>query len=110
MAYVNNFANNGRAYISGMRPILNKRALFSDTTETFIHPLQPTAYGLVTIKFRTARNNVDRVDLVSTRDIYPMEKIERDEQFDYYAAKMKTFFIISMFIQERSVFTTMSAA
>ena len=89
MAYVNNFANNGRAYISGMRPILNKRALFSDTTETFIHPLQPTAYGLVTIKFRTARNNVDRVDLVSTRDIYPMEKIERDEQFDYYAAEIQ---------------------
>ena len=28
-------------YISSMRPVLNKRALFSDTTEEYVTPSEP---------------------------------------------------------------------
>lgn len=41
--------------------IVNVAAFFSDTTEHFVTPAQPAAYDRVTIRFRTARNNVDRV-------------------------------------------------
>ena len=46
----------GGAYISSIKPILKKKALFSDTTENFVSPMQPTAYDLVTIRFRTGKN------------------------------------------------------
>ena len=44
-----------------MRPVLNKSALFSDSSADYVIPQEPNAYGLVTIRFRVAKNNVDRV-------------------------------------------------
>jgi alpha-glucosidase len=71
-------------YISGMRPIFNKRALFSDTTGEYIYPLEPAPYDQVTIRFRTALNNVDRVFLVTGGEKFLMNKGDSDENFDYY--------------------------
>lgn len=48
-------------YITAMRPVLNKKALFSDTTEDYVTPAEPSPYDLVTIRFRAAKNNIDRV-------------------------------------------------
>lgn len=72
-------------YISNMRPVINKSALFSDTTADYVSPAEPRAYDEVTIRFRTAKNNVDRVFLVTREQSYLMTKDMSDENFDYYA-------------------------
>ena len=36
-------------YINGMRPLLDKRALFSDTTEDYLIPSEPNPYSRITI-------------------------------------------------------------
>ena len=52
-------------YIAAMRPVFNRRALFTDTSAEYVIPEEPEPYSEVTIRFRTARNNVDRIFLVS---------------------------------------------
>lgn len=71
-------------YISSMRPLLTKRAVFSDTTENFVTPAEPTAYEKVKIRFRTAKSNVDRVLLVKGNESFLMLKESSDELFDYF--------------------------
>ena len=60
-------------YILNMRPVFNKEALFSDGTEYYRIPAEPKAGDTVTIKFRTQRNNVDSVYLVSQEQRVQME-------------------------------------
>ena len=38
-------AEKNQYYIAGMRPVINKEALFSDTTEDYVYPPEPSAYG-----------------------------------------------------------------
>lgn len=80
-------AEQQQQYISGMRPILNKRALFSDMTEEFVTPAEPMPYGTVTIRFRSAKNNIDRVFFVTHNQKELMLKDSSDELFDYYSAE-----------------------
>ncbi len=80
---------NNRRYISTMRPVFNKRALYTDTTEHFISPAEPAAYDKVTIKFRTAKNNVDRVLLVYKGERNLMYKTETEGNFDYYSFELQ---------------------
>ena len=51
-------------YILQMRPVFNKDALFSDSTENYRIPMEPVPGDRVTIRFRTLKNNVDEVYLV----------------------------------------------
>ncbi len=76
-------------YIAGMRPILRKQALYSDDTENFISPAQPSAYDLVTIRFRSAAYNIDHVYLVANGEKHLMEMESRDELFDYYRTQVQ---------------------
>ena len=71
-------------YINTMRPIFDKKALFTDMTEDYVNPPEPSAYGQVTIKFRTKKNNVDRVLFVCDNEKHLMLKRESDSYFDYY--------------------------
>ncbi len=71
-------------YISTMRPIFNRKGLFTDTTENYVTPAQPAPYDTVTIRFRTAVNNVDSIFFVKRGQRYLMHKAESDEVFDYY--------------------------
>jgi len=80
---------NNRLYIETMRPVFNKRALFTDTTEEYLSPAEPEPFDKVTVRFRTARNNVDRVLLVCGGEKYVMPKIESDKHFDYYAHEIQ---------------------
>ena len=73
-------------YIDNMTPVLNKRALFSDGTKMFRNPSEPMPGDDVTIRFRTARENVDTVTLIWGKTRVPMEKKETDKRFDYYEA------------------------
>ena len=68
---------------------INLRAFFSDTTESFVTPMQPTAYDLVTIRFRTPRDKANRVSVISKTGTFPMEKTEQDELYDYYSAEIQ---------------------
>lgn len=72
-------------YVGSMKPLLNKRALFSDTTSDYVTPSEPAKGEKVTIRFRTAKNNVDTVVLISKTGLFTMEKRESDLHFDYYA-------------------------
>ncbi len=73
-----------RQYIAGMRPVFNRNALFSDTTEDYVSPAEPNPYSKIVIRFRTALNNIDRVLLVHNNVKYLMSKESCDGQFDYY--------------------------
>ena len=55
--------NSVENYILQMRPILRKRALFSDGTADYRMPPEPKAGDTVKIRFRTAADNVDLVVL-----------------------------------------------
>lgn len=80
---------NNQQYISMMRPVFNRRALFTDTTEEYVTPAEPAKYDLVTIRFRTARNNIDRVFLVCHGEKHLMSRVESTEHFDYYACELQ---------------------
>ena len=72
-------------YVVGMRPVFNKKALFTDTTENFISPAEPGPYSEVTIKFRTYKDNIDKIFFVNKGEKYLMFKSESDKYFDYYS-------------------------
>ena len=78
-----------KSYITGMKPLLKKRALYSDTTSNFVSPMEPTPYGTVTIKFRTAKNNADKVIIVEKRKTHPMQLAYSNELFDYYTHEIQ---------------------
>lgn len=75
-------------YILNMRPVLNKEALFSDGTEYYRSPAEPRKGDVVIIRFRTQRNNVDAVYLVSDRKKQKMKIYKTMNGFDYYATKV----------------------
>ena len=72
-------------YISAMRPVFDRMALFSDCTGDYVIPPEPNVYGMATIKFRTKKDNVDRVYFVCENEKHLMFKRESDDLFDYYA-------------------------
>ncbi|MDR2889317.1 MAG: alpha amylase N-terminal ig-like domain-containing protein, partial [Lachnospiraceae bacterium] len=79
-------------YISNMRPMFNRRALFSDMTEDYVSPMEPNKYSHVTIRFRTEVDNVDRVYLIGQTDKtekHLMIKDGSDELFDYYSVEVE---------------------
>ena len=76
-------------YIATMKPLLDKKALFSDMTGDYLDPPEPSAYDEVTIKFRTKKNNVDKVYLVCGNEKYLMLKTETDSFFDYYSQQIQ---------------------
>ncbi len=75
-------------YMMQMRPVLKKRALYSDGTARFVTPSEPKAGEEVTIRFRTGIDNVDMVWLISGDKKLAMNKVERKGEFDYYEVKI----------------------
>ncbi|MEE0397861.1 MAG: glycoside hydrolase family 13 protein [Lachnospiraceae bacterium] len=76
-------------YITAMRPVLNKKALFSDTTEDYVTPAEPSPYDLVTIRFRAAKNNIDRVFFICGSERLLMTRERTDECFDFYSIEVQ---------------------
>ncbi len=68
---------------------MERYAFFTDTTDNYVTPMEPTAFDLVTIRFRTARDAVDRVVMISSAGTFPMEVIEQDLLFDYYGVEIQ---------------------
>ena len=76
-------------YISSMRPVLNTKALFSDTTADYVTPAEPSPYDRVTIRFRSAKNNIDRVFFICGSEKLLMTKEKSDEYFDFYSIEIQ---------------------
>ncbi len=66
----------------------NKDALFSDGTEFYRSPSEPMAYGKVTLRIRTGKDNVDGVMLVTSKERVPMVLASGDAMFDFYEAEI----------------------
>ncbi len=73
-----------KQYINDMRPILDKLAMYSDTTEDYLIPPEPNPYSEITVRFRAGKNNVDYVFFVCKGQKEMMIRTESDELFDYY--------------------------
>lgn len=76
-------------YINNMIPAFEKRALFSDGTKLFRNPAEPMPGDDVSIRFRTAKENVDTVCLIWNGNRIIMNKKESDKRFDYYETVVK---------------------
>lgn len=81
--------NKVQQYIMQMRPVLRKQVLFSDGTADYRIPAEPQEGESVTIRFRTARDNVDVVWLCSNGERHQMELEERDDTYDYYRTQIR---------------------
>ena len=71
-------------YIYNSTSILNFGALFSDGTENYCSPSEPAIGDDLTLRFRTAIDNVDGVFVVVNDTRYEMKVVESDTLFDYY--------------------------
>ena len=65
-------------------PGINRDALFADETSDYRIPAEPDPGQLVTLRFRTEKDNVDQVVCNTGINDYSMIKVESDELFDYY--------------------------
>ncbi len=64
--------------------MLNLNALFCDGTQDYRIPCEPLVNDIVTIRFRTGKDNVDSVRLVTGEGSWQMVVQEQDLLFDYY--------------------------
>lgn len=71
-------------YVMQMRPVFKPNALFSDETSNYVTPMEPDPGDVVTIRFRTAKDNVDAVFFISGADRLVMEYDSTEGNFDYY--------------------------
>lgn len=79
-----------QAYLLNTKPVLNIGALFSDGTQEYRRPVEPTIQDDVKVRLRTAKRNVDYVYLIFINQ--GVEKkvravpISSNRQFDFYEA------------------------
>ena len=76
-------------YMMQMRPVLSKKALFSDGTKDYRSPAETRENDKVTIRFRTKRDNVDMVWLCSREKKQRMKRTETKWDFDYYSVEIQ---------------------
>lgn len=88
---INSYPLNERnqLYINNMRPVLNRKALFSDMSGEYVIPPEPNPYSIVKIRFRTVKDNVDSVFWISGTDKILMYRLESDDEFDYYQTEIE---------------------
>ncbi len=67
---------------------MNKNALFSDGTINYVKPPQPKQNEEINIRFRAAKDNIDRAYIIvdGIRDVMELEY--STEVFDYYTIKL----------------------
>ena len=63
---------------------MKKEALFSDGTGNFVVPAEPKEYDTVTIRFRTAKNDVTFVRMMVDGEPFIMRRAYTKGEFDYY--------------------------
>lgn len=68
---------------------INQKALFSDESEQYRSPAEVNPGDAATVFFRTAKDNVDAVYLISGESRLLMEKYRSNEVFDYYRVSIR---------------------
>ena len=83
---MNQMSNNQkkRMFVFNMMPALDTQALFSDGTSFYRNPPEPEKGEKVTIRMRTAKDNVDQVMLCSGEERWKMHRSFSDRLFDFY--------------------------
>ena len=71
-------------YVSLMRPIFRKRAVFSDESKFYRSPAEPKPGDNVTIRLRTMKNNIDAAYFISGSQRMAMHRAESGGGFDFY--------------------------
>ena len=66
------------------KPVLNTCALFADESCNYVTPQEPEAGDSVSFRFRTGRDNADRVFLCVEGQRLEMDIIKSTGRFDYY--------------------------
>ena len=61
---------------------INRQALFSDETSQYRIPMEVNPGDMVTVIFRTAKDDVEAVYLISKGNRLPMKKFQSNERFD----------------------------
>lgn len=64
---------------------MNEKALFCDGTVSYVIPAEPEINEKITLRFRTAKDDVDRVRLLTGAGGYDMHKVSTHGVFDYYS-------------------------
>ena len=70
---------------------MNRQALFTDETQDYRRPEEPDAGETVALRFRTAKDDVDRVFYIEEdKNVQAeMRKVSSDSLFDYYEYSME---------------------
>lgn len=76
-------------YMDRMAPLLNKRALFSDGNDFYCHYEKKNDKWYVRLRFRTARENADLVEVIADKVTKKMRQVSFDRLFDYYEAVLE---------------------
>ncbi len=63
---------------------MKEQLLFCDGTASYVNPPQPAENETITLRFRTAKDDVDRVRLMTGVGGYDMKKESTRGEFDYY--------------------------
>ena len=63
---------------------MNEQALFCDGTGAYVIPPQPDANEVITLRFRTAKDDVDAVRLLTRDAKYDLQKVYTKGEFDFY--------------------------
>lgn len=72
--------------LAGERRELNQGAVFSDGTGAYRIPMEPEPFTSVHVRIRTARDNVDRVEVIADDLPIPARSTGKDELFEYFEA------------------------
>lgn len=62
---------------------MNRDALFCDGTQDYVIPAEPEKNEKITLRFRTAHNDVEEVSLLTENRSYAMWKISAGDEFDF---------------------------
>lgn len=76
-------------YMENVTSLINFDALFADGTKDYRIPEEPMPGDTVTLRFRTERDNVDTVFIVSSIGRIEMTKVSNDRLFDYYEGRLE---------------------
>ena len=68
---------------------MNEQALFCDGTAAYVIPAEPKEREMVRLRFRTAKDDIDCVRLITGNVGYDMEKESSRGLFDYYTINWK---------------------
>lgn len=76
-------------YASVSKEYINMEGIFSDETENFVFPIEPSSSDIVTIKIRTVKGNVDYVYFNFDEKEEKMKLLTTDDLFDYYSITLE---------------------